>query len=280
VGNNILDSGLTKWDDLPKGAVNNNCAVSPEGEGSINSQLLSLFSGDGRRCVVVLQAFFDESGTHKGASRLSVAACFADHAAWSGFQLKWRKFMSDNRVSRFHAKDADDFLKLHLAYLIKKYRIYSAVCSVSPELFKNHAKIHFRSTIGNAYSSCAYGCALAIARHAMKHRLGPVAMVLEWGQPNVDKVKKTLEELIGDAEFAIASVAIAKKEDFTQLHVPDFISHICSTGDPWFKALMDSGGIIHAPFNKKLLENTSRDVSKLIEKNKAERRRIRRTERE
>jgi hypothetical protein len=223
----------------------------------------------------VLHAFFDESGTHKGAKILCVAACFADHVAWDGFKREWRRVLNDAGVSRYHAKEREcESLSIFMADLIKKYNINTAVCSATQKLFDEHAGKHFRTTIGNPYSTCAYGCALNIARHAKKKVLGPVAMVLEWGQPNVDKVKKTLEELIGDHEYAIASVAVVRKEEFIQLHVPDFISHICSTHDPWYKVLVDSGGIVHAHLNEKVLKNTSRDVTSLIEKNRAEKRRV------
>lgn len=266
LGNNILDSGRLRWDD------------TVHGEGSINSQLLSFFSGDGRRWVVVLEAYFDESGTHRGAGMVCVAASFAPQVYWSRFERDWSRLLKEHGVSRFHAKDPScDFLWPNLALLIKKHQIYSDVCSVRPEIYRDHASAQLRSQM-DAYGICAYVCALEISNYARIKNLGRVAMVLEAGQPNDKRVTSALNEMIADPDFLIASVSLAKKEEFIQLHVPDFISHICSTGNPWFEILLNSGGIRHISTNKKAFEAFSGDLRRLIAKNKAERRRAKRLE--
>jgi hypothetical protein len=63
--------------------------------------VFALFSGDRGREVAILQpleAFFDESGTHRGSRILSVGACLGSHEQWQNFLKCWT-------VANFHSKE-------------------------------------------------------------------------------------------------------------------------------------------------------------------------------
>lgn len=208
-----------------------------------DGELLHLYSGDGKRALVVIQAFLDESGMHEDAPVVCVAAYAADHDRWKGFESYWRRELDKAGMQCFHAKDTCcDSLRPILADAMERFRLRGFLCSAGRSDYKNNAGDNFRSTLGNAYAVCAFGSALEVCKWAQNERLGPVAFVIEWGQPNVDFVERTLKTLIGDDELNIASVAVAKKTDFPELQTADFLSHCCGTHDRlWLDRLIGDG---------------------------------------
>lgn len=226
---------------------------------------------------MVIEAYFDESGTHRGSPILCVAASFARHLTWASFERKWSKILRDNNTQRFHSKDPScDFLWPHPAILIKEHQIFNMVCSVNPDIYREYASVKMRSQM-DAYSTCACACALEVSDYARINNLGRVAMVLEVGQPNGERVARSLGGLFADPNFLVSSVSLVAKQDFIQLNVPDFLSHICSTSSPWFDALLNSGGTRHISLHKQALERFSSDMGYLIARHQAEKRRAKRS---
>jgi hypothetical protein len=199
--------------------------------------LLALFSGDEKRVVVVMEAFVDESGTHKGAPTISVAA-------WVGGHWQWKKFLSYWDSKQFHAKDPKcGPLKQALFEAIRFGELEDFTAWMKPEDYAKHATPHFRTGLGNPYSVCTFACAIGVCKFCKDNNLGKVAFVIEEGQPNVAFVRETLEYMKTQERFGIASIATAGKKDFVQLCTADFLAHSRSSSEQWFEAFYGTGRV-------------------------------------
>src|SRR5271155_1200201 len=140
---------------------------------NISADLLALFSGDGKRVVVAMEAFIDESGTHKGAPIVSVAA-------WVGLHYQWKKFLSHWDDKYFHAKESKcDPLRHALFEAIEFGEMEGFTAWLYPQDYQTHATAQFRSGLGNAYSLCTFACAIGVCGFCKRNKLGKVAFVIE-----------------------------------------------------------------------------------------------------
>jgi hypothetical protein len=201
----------------------------------VSLPLLELLSQGSERCVAVFEAFIDESGTHKGAPVVGVAGWAAQRAFWKRFLSYW-----DDRY--FHAKEPKCApLKPALYDAIVDSRLEGFVAWMKPEDYREHTTPFFKSAMGNAYAVCTYACALGICRFARDKKMGPVAFVIEDGQPNSEWVREVLEGMKTKRHFGIASVATASKRDFVELCTADFLAHSLTSDPTWFTRLGGSG---------------------------------------
>lgn len=247
-----------------------------------DGELLRLFSGDGRRAVVVIKAFLDESGMHENAPVVCVAAYAADHERWKGFEIHWRKVLDNAGIQYFHANEKRcDPLRPVLADAMERFELTGFLCSTGHLDYKNNTGDKFRSTLGNAYAVCAFGSALAVCKWAQNERLVPVAFVIESGQPKVDFVERTLKTLMADDE-RIASVTVAKKTDFPELQTADFLSHCCGTYDrSWLEKLIGDGPgkASHAHITGQQFTQMSEQIRELFRQYRHQKNRLKKSKR-
>lgn len=214
------------------------------------SDLIDFLSGSGKRCIAVVEAYFDESGTHTGAQMLCVAGYVGSRREWYKFENEFQGSLEAHKITCFHAKNPQCApLNLPLASAIEKRNLIGSVCAVDPNIFKLHTNVQFKSLIGNAYAVCTFMCALNICEWAKENKLGPVSFVYELGQPNADFIQRTLEALSVakiDPIWNIAGVMGGKRIEFVPLQAADFLAHLYSTNDTnWLAYLSRSGKIKH-----------------------------------
>ena len=232
---------------------------------NVSRGLIDLLSLRGRGYIAVIEAYLDESGTHRGADALCVACYVGNKGEWYKFEKEWQKTLNDNNISYFHAKDPKcNILKLPLATAIDKRKFMAFVCSVNPIIFENHHSKHFKSILGNAYACCAFNCAAVICKWAEDNKLGPVSIAFEAGQPNEEFVYKTLHSLIGYKDFCISGVMAAKKEDFLPLQSADFLAHSCTSEPHWFQYLMNKDNRFSKQLKATDLSEQSMIVTKIL----------------
>jgi hypothetical protein len=234
---------------------------------STSGQLLALFAGDTRRCVIVVEAFLDESGTHGNSPVVCVAGYMGEHEEWKRFEECWDPILRSANIDCFHAKEPRcDPLRPHLVECLKKSKIRGRIVSVGVPTYKHNVAHGAKSVIGNAYAACAFACAGKIGTLAKERNLGPVAFVIEDGQPNVEYVRATLERLIGNDDFNVASVAVAKKRDFVPLQAADFLAHVFGTNQSdWFPRLLGDGEgmALHGHYKGEQLKQLSEGVEEI-----------------
>lgn len=178
-----------------------------------------------------MEAYIDESGTHKGSPRTSVAAVLGVH--W-----QWRRFLSRWGTVPFHAKEPKCApLKPALLDAMQDSGLVGFVSSIKPSDYEAHATPQFRSGLGNPYSLSAFAVAIGISKFCKANGLGRVALVVESGQPNVRYVKEVLEFMQSRERYGIALVTVATKRDSIQLGTADFLAHSCTSDSHWFERI-------------------------------------------
>jgi hypothetical protein len=227
--------------------------------------LLKLLSGDGKRSVIVLEAFFDESGTHAGAPLLCVGGYFGTHEQWSAFLEKWS-------ILDFHAKNSPDKDKYKLAEIIEECVLDGVVSFVDPQKYVAETNEYWKTGVGNAFAACALACVLDISKELPTTS---VAYVLEEGQPNTEWVARVVSAMANDEHWkpSIASVTVAQKVKFVQLHTADFIVHSWSTNHPIWRPQLTSGRVREIDITP-TLGFMSEQLKQMYRTKRAERRRL------
>lgn len=214
----------------------------------------------------MIEAYLDESGSHRGANVLCVAGYAGTREEWLIFIEEWGQQLNRFGISYFHGKSPKcDILKPYLVKAIKKRNLRGVVCSVSLEDYNSYAGEHFKSTLGNAYAICAFMCGIEFEKWTRKNNLGQLSIALEHGQPNVDFVERIFKSMMSDENSIISNVSVAKKKELMPLQTADLLSHVCGTDDrSCFESLMQSGNVVHAHLTPKSIAETSQEVKKLI----------------
>jgi len=220
--------------------------------------LTEISSGSNKRDIGVIEAYFDESGTHKGAKVLCVAGYIGDRKKWS---LVLKKF----NIAYFHAKDPRcNPLRPYLAKLIINSDLVAIAASINPADYKIFAGEQFKSTLGNPYSICTFACAIHI-KQWLKDQ-DRVSIIIEHGQPNAEHVEKMLKSLIDEPIYQIASVGIASKKEFLPLQTADFLAHVISTQDiKWINRLVTKNNILSAHIRGPQIISMSKQIKELID---------------
>jgi hypothetical protein len=229
---------------------------------NVGHELLLLFSGDGARRVAVIhavyRAFLDESGTHPETPVLSVAGFVGEKDQWDVFRQKWSPHAAD-----FHAKRSEHLFP-QLFEAISASKVDGVLVTVGKENYRQYANAHMKTAVGNAYSLCAFLCAMRICDD-VPIKGQPTSFVLEEGQPNLGFVKKILESFMDTGQLSIAAVASAKKSEFIELHAADFVSHIASAYEKeWMQKLLDADRLRHGHVTEELIRENSPRITELF----------------
>jgi len=247
----------------------------------ISHELTALFSGSGRRWITVVEAYFDESGTHRGASLVCVACYAGDRERWNIFEKEWHQRLVSAGVDCFHAKERrSDALRLYMVEAIANTDLKGIACCINPETFKRYAGDNLKSTLGGAYALCALGCGLEISKWRLESDIEPVSIIMEAGQSASISVKRIFEKMIGDPIYRIASVALALKKDYLPLQAADFLSHVVSAEDGYWTRKLDTGENRYAFITPEQIEELSEEVKTLVSRSRNMRRRLKRENKE
>ena len=209
-----------------------------------------------------MKAFLDESGTNPETPVLSVAGFYGAEKEWAVFRNLWQPLSQD-----FHALRSTRLFPA-LCDAIEESKVNGIITSIAKSAYSEIATAHFKSFVGNPYAVCTFLTTLTICERTNQK----TAFVLEQGQPNLEYVKRTIENMMDDGGWQIASVASAKKADFIELHPADFASHLSSSHDkPWMQRLFDSGRLHHGHVTREALYVACEEITKLISRAKRER---------
>lgn len=195
----------------------------------------------GPRTAIMLELYFDESGTHDD-KMLTLAGFVADAGQWVRFSWEWCDWLSKTPFDHFHAKDFFTWAKARknraLAHEVLRgllgvatRRLIRGFCySLPPSVYKATASNEFRSELGAPYTMCIQECIVAISRWAdTGGHDEPFAYFFESGHKNAGQLldhMRTLKECPAtERSFRIGSVTMASKKDFVPLQAADLLAY-------------------------------------------------------
>jgi len=245
-------------------------------------ELIDFLSADGEKVIVMLEAYLDESGTHKGSPIVVVAGWLGDRKVWKSFIKEWNSHLRAAGISHFHAKDPKcESLKKPLIKAILKRNLLGVVCSVAPLEFQNNASDRYKSKLGNTYSACAYICSGLISKITKKTG-HDVALVFEAGQPNGNSIHETITAIMEDTDISrhrFASIDFLSKDHpgAIPLQAADFLAHVIANGETeWIRQFKESGRLYPVRMSAEKLRTSSRKIGRMIAQQRKLRRQARR----
>ena len=190
----------------------------------------------------MIEAYIDESAkTLLGRPLYAVAGLFGTREQWRRFEDVWSPVIDAAGVDFYHGKDPGcDRLRQPMVSAIRSAGVRGITATAFQDEFAK-AGIELKSMLGNHYAFLAVSMARQVRDWARRANAGPVAYVLEDGQPNIEHVMKVIKTLIGpDA----ASVSRAAKRDYLGLQAADFLAHQSAALDQglvWLQQLLGDG---------------------------------------
>jgi hypothetical protein len=204
------------------------------------------------RFVLLLEAYFDESGTHAGSAAVSVAGYIARPEQWIAFEPEWRKVLSDFGLEFFHWSDCESAAAgtpyagwsrekrrdafAQLVDITNRHAIASVGCVIERSLYEKHVPKHIQRAYNGLYGLAAQNCADSAAT-LVKTRLAEkgissdarIAYVFEASPGGVGQVSNLFNENINDPVrrdfFRIQDFRFGLKKELPPLQAADILAY-------------------------------------------------------
>jgi hypothetical protein len=194
--------------------------------------------------LVLLNGYFDESGTHDASRTISVAGYLSTPDRWCNFDKAWKAALDDFDLDFFHMTDfvarkgdyenwSDEVRGERIARLIKIINDH-AMASVGFALplrdyystFSKSAKRYSGGAYGLAAISCFMDAALAIQPPILDAK---IAYIFESGVKGKGQVMKVFDKAYEDANLRkkryMLSLGYKDKRDFRPLQAADILAY-------------------------------------------------------
>jgi hypothetical protein len=244
-------------------------------------EFIDFLSGEDKRGVAMVEAYFDESGIHFGAPLVVVAGWIGDRKTWKSFTKKWITILRKAGIQYFHSTDPKcEPLKPKLFNAIIKRDLMGMAWSVNPLVFKEIASNKYMSRFGNAYSTCAFSVAGLVSQMAKILGYTSVAIVYEDGQTNTEFISQTLTAMKAEpVDHRLGSITFINKihPNGIPLQASDFLAHAVGTNETkWINQFIDAKKLIQPVIMEpEQLKITVRKIEVMIARYRWLRRKIR-----
>ena len=190
--------------------------------------------------MVTIEAYFDESGTHKGAPILCVGGYLFEQEKAVRLDAEWRDMLETCGVPFFHMaaceagaypfhqtpSEVREAVAGRAVRIIQKYMTYGIVLAVNEEQFKSVIPRH--PMIGSAYSWLTNQMIAAVRRWEIEADYdGKVTYIFESGAPHQGEANTIIDTAaLNEADSLRSSYAghgFRKKEDTPALQAADVL---------------------------------------------------------
>ncbi len=199
------------------------------------------------RFVLVLDAYFDESGVHSGSRCVSVAGYVSTPDRWKQFDIEWRIAISEWGLEFFHmtdfcVSDAKPYSSwsqeekmerwLRLVRIINRHAMFSVAWSVATNYYDMVLSQEAKDDLGGPYGLCARICQIEAAK-MVKFQCGEpypwIAYTYAAGAEGAGQVAdsfKSLQKRQEDRDYFRAhSLSFRLMKDFTHLQAADILAY-------------------------------------------------------
>lgn len=197
-----------------------------------------------RRFLIVLDAYFDDSGTHDGSPVVSVAGYLGLPAKWVSFETEWKLAMSEFGLNHFGMADYSNRAKPYcywteeeryarlerLMKISNAYALGSVGIAVPTESFNRVMSEKAKRISGGPYGLAATACFLRVANLVKSLSSEAwVAYIFESGTRGAGEVLKVFQENERDEsqkhELRLLSLRFENKRQFVPLQAADIVAY-------------------------------------------------------
>jgi len=198
---------------------------------------------DEGRYLIVLDGYFDESGTHKGSETIVVAGFLAHVDAWRAFESHWKAALREYGLSFFHMSDFAQRAKGYdwpedvrrdrlgnLISIINNHTLHSVGVGLPKKLFDSVFTGRVRKIVGGPYGFAAWLAILMTGRDLDELPFATGASyVFEDGAPRKGELIAAYESLAkfrgGKAALHVLSLRFEDKKIFVPLQAADILAY-------------------------------------------------------
>jgi len=193
--------------------------------------------------VAVLEAFFDESGTHAKSTIVVVAGALAKQDDWIVIMQEWLSTLSEFDVPFFHASELAAFqgpfkdwreprrrqFLSDLIDILNDHDVIYVTVGVNRALYEN-VRQEFRNVDLGPYGFCCMCAVGEVIQYVNKANLGTVAVVFGAGQkfesqPSTVGLRDELEHPGVKDYYKLDSLTQATTVNARQLEIADLIAY-------------------------------------------------------
>lgn len=208
---------------------------------SLSARLLDILLPDGGYAVQMVEAYFDESGSHDGSPVLCVAGYVFEKESCSKLDAAWSEVLSKFALPYFRmsacaqgtkpfdvlTKDQRIEVETEMIGLIKQFASFGIAVTVEPKMFD--AIVPSLPEIGSAYTFCAHTCLSAVKWWADKTGYhGDIAYFFESGHRSQSQANDIMNILFKNPakrmEHRYVSHTFADKEKVRPLQAADLLA--------------------------------------------------------
>ena len=190
------------------------------------------------RLLVLLAAYFDDSGTHRSAPVITVGGYWSTVDRWVSLAEEWRQVLGELRLPFFRMSDFEnrhsfyrdwtprqhDYAIKRLVGIVKRLTLGSVATSLLKESYRTLDQ-EDRRTIGTPQTICTEtSMANIVEKLKREHRREHVAYFIENG-PGWDQVVQRSQDDEWRVQFRVASLSFVNKKDYPQLQTADVLAY-------------------------------------------------------
>jgi hypothetical protein len=194
----------------------------------------------------MIEAYFDESGSHEGSAILCIAGFLIESGAASSMDLAWTKLLADYSLPFFHMEECAHgigvFKPLSLDEriaaetraigIMREFLTICFVISVDPFVFDQIVPVS--PLLGSAYSVCANACLHCVQIWADQNSYkGDIAYFFENGHKSQSEANEIMRKIFSvprlRERFRYASHTFAEKRKVQLLQAADIVAWLWHT---------------------------------------------------
>lgn len=197
-----------------------------------------------RRFLIVLDAYFDDSGTHDGSPVVSVAGYLGLPAQWISFETEWKSAIAEFGLNHFGMADYSNKAKPYcewteeqryarfakLMKICNAYALGSIGIAVATESFNRVMSGKAKRICGGPYGLAAIACFLRVAELVKSLSSEAwIAYIFESGTVGAGEVLKVFQKNERDEsqkhQLRLLSLRFENKRQFVPLQAADIVAY-------------------------------------------------------
>jgi hypothetical protein len=197
--------------------------------------------------VVILTAYFDESGTHSGSEAVAVAGYVSTPDRWERFGQEWREALAAYNIEYFHMTDFANGTNPYkqwpkqkrrhrferLVSIINKHALASVGIVIPVSFYESAMSPKAKRISGGPYGHAVRCCFMDLAKidrsNVVGHENVWIDYVFEAGVKGSGMIVKTFRESAKNEntrnQFRLHSIRFEDKRQFVPLQAADILAY-------------------------------------------------------